>query len=1370
VKIFVATVTASFYAIVNAVKTGVQYVTEMNTALVNLSKVVDMTKSEMDEMQNSAISLGKELGKGSAEIMSGMAEWGRVTKDLNEIVELTRVATMASNVTDLSVADASKALSTSMINFKIQTKDAMSVLDQLNEIQNNYKASAKDVAEGLAEVGGAAQQSGVKIQEMEGFLTSLISSQGIQGSEAGTAMRSFISRTFRIGSEGAEDAGKAEEALKRIGVAVRDSQGQFRSFTDILMDTSKAWGTLDKVNQMAVAQAVGSTHHYSKFISLMEQMPMAVDATSSAFDSQNSAIKENAKFLDSIQGRTQVLGVTIEEKFKNLISSDGIKGFITILTKLTNTFMNLPAIIWLATTAFLAFKGKAIMASISQMIAYQMALGATSTASAVLAGVTSSLSLAFKSLTASMAANPIGWVAIGITALITVFSLFGEETEDLTQKLQELNGEMDKINTTNHLIKQYEELTKQIKDNNKKGLDNTDVKKKLIDVERQLAQQIPDSTTGYDDENTAIATNIKLVKKLNEEKQKEALIEAKNIYNQLKNKLSQKQQKQYLGTENGEVTVKSVEDDSLLEQYLKLKKARDDATDTESAAAFNEQVKAINNQIEEYNNNAIKLYTLGVKNVEIIDIGTGKFIKYTDAIDDNTNALDDNNSSNQNGIETDEEKQKKVEELTKSFQTSTTAISDYKTMQEELSKTGSLSAESIQLIISKYSSLMPYITDNTTLHNALNDALNTEMTTQNDLATAIATNAVNAQTVQIGLTSMTIGEIQKRIQAYGAEITAMMGATGGGRSYYLDSQTKAMMTAYADALRQINDIKTKLVSGVNTPKSSGSSTKSSGKSLANDLVEGFENRIDELKDRISLLGNIDTTEEKQKQVEFLNSITDVLKEESTAVQGEINNINNKLKTAVGDNKKELEDTLQELTSKDRKIQIDIVTNKEDIQSILTDLAKVAFETQQKIDETNLERSVYGSGGKTAWETASENKIKDYQDEIDALDKVEQTEAMITERTTRLTTLQTELNALTGTDEETQKRRKELSEQILAVELERYATADEIAEKQQKQLDIAKQQELLANISKEKNVRLYQNGEWTWVADPQKIKQETDTLNNMQAEYQKWELNNLKQHKRAMYEEQIKAEQALAEAKRKEYEKQKADLDAFYKDMDQLVSTWLTTLNDTYGTNLDKIISTISGKVAAVKALLTQLTDANAKVATTSSGGSIITTGSDGKTTVSVNTKTDADILKAQYGDKINVVQTGGFAGADRANTNEYYQELLRSKNIKPSKNVDLWQYETGGLNTKPGLAVLDGTANKPEYMLNGDITKLLLDTKNMYKSFISGFKPFDFSGVRPAMAGGSTPTYNLSFPNMTVQTNDARGFLKNMIQYAHVKT
>jgi hypothetical protein len=118
----------------HTIKDAINYVVQMDDALVSLSKVVDLTKEQMNDLKNVSIELGKQLGKSSVEIMRGMSEFGRITKDVEEIKELTRVAAMASNVTSLSAQDAAKALTTAMISFNISAKDSMRILDQWNKI------------------------------------------------------------------------------------------------------------------------------------------------------------------------------------------------------------------------------------------------------------------------------------------------------------------------------------------------------------------------------------------------------------------------------------------------------------------------------------------------------------------------------------------------------------------------------------------------------------------------------------------------------------------------------------------------------------------------------------------------------------------------------------------------------------------------------------------------------------------------------------------------------------------------------------------------------------------------------------------------------------------------------------------------------------------------------------------------------------------------------------------------------------------------------------------------------------------------------------------------------------------------------------
>jgi hypothetical protein len=74
-----------------AVGDAVRYIVEMDDALTDLSKVTTFTTRELNEMKDSAVDLGRELGRSSVDIMKAFAEFGRVSKVKEDIEELSRV-------------------------------------------------------------------------------------------------------------------------------------------------------------------------------------------------------------------------------------------------------------------------------------------------------------------------------------------------------------------------------------------------------------------------------------------------------------------------------------------------------------------------------------------------------------------------------------------------------------------------------------------------------------------------------------------------------------------------------------------------------------------------------------------------------------------------------------------------------------------------------------------------------------------------------------------------------------------------------------------------------------------------------------------------------------------------------------------------------------------------------------------------------------------------------------------------------------------------------------------------------------------------------------------------------------------------------
>ena len=134
-------VSTIFMQFFNTIRNGIKYIKEFDDALVELQKVTEFTSNTYKEMQMSAISLGKELGKSSVDIMRSYAEFGRVTKIKEEIESLAESAILASNVTSMSAESAAKSINTTMIAFKMNAKDSIKIIDQWNELKTSISGS-----------------------------------------------------------------------------------------------------------------------------------------------------------------------------------------------------------------------------------------------------------------------------------------------------------------------------------------------------------------------------------------------------------------------------------------------------------------------------------------------------------------------------------------------------------------------------------------------------------------------------------------------------------------------------------------------------------------------------------------------------------------------------------------------------------------------------------------------------------------------------------------------------------------------------------------------------------------------------------------------------------------------------------------------------------------------------------------------------------------------------------------------------------------------------------------------------------------------------------------------------------------------------
>ena len=93
-----------------------------------------------------------------------------------------------------------------------------------------------------------------------------------------------------VDEETGESLNDTEKVLNKIGISMRDTNGQFLSSEKILDEVGSKWKSFDGVTQRAVATAMAGTYQYNKLISLFDNYSKALQYTEVSANSAGTAI------------------------------------------------------------------------------------------------------------------------------------------------------------------------------------------------------------------------------------------------------------------------------------------------------------------------------------------------------------------------------------------------------------------------------------------------------------------------------------------------------------------------------------------------------------------------------------------------------------------------------------------------------------------------------------------------------------------------------------------------------------------------------------------------------------------------------------------------------------------------------------------------------------------------------------------------------------------------------------------------------------------------------------------------------------------------------------------------------------------------
>lgn len=325
-------------------------VVDIDTSMTNLKKVTNETESAYSSFLSSASSQARGLGASISDVIDSTAEWSRLGYTLDESQELAKWSTVLSNIGDGidSASDAASYLVSILKGFRMEADEVEHVVNVLNSVGNNEPISESGIAEALVRSASALSAAGNSFEES----VSLISAANsvLQDPDTvGTTLKT-ISMYLRASKTDAEAFGvsvddmassvsELRSELKSLtGVDImKDAAGtEFKSTYQILKEISAVWDKLTDVSKANVTEMLGGKRNSNAVLSVIEQFSIAEKSMEDAANSSNSAMTEQERMMDSVEGRLKQLNASFEKFSNDVMSSDLIKFFVTLATKIVD--------------------------------------------------------------------------------------------------------------------------------------------------------------------------------------------------------------------------------------------------------------------------------------------------------------------------------------------------------------------------------------------------------------------------------------------------------------------------------------------------------------------------------------------------------------------------------------------------------------------------------------------------------------------------------------------------------------------------------------------------------------------------------------------------------------------------------------------------------------------------------------------------------------------------------------------------------------------------------------------------------------------------------------------------------------------------
>ena len=328
------------HSFIGGIETAYNYAKDLDRALTDIKIVTEDSTGAMANFAERANKAAQALSTTTKDYAQASLIYYQQGLNDKEVEARTAVTIKMANAAGESASKVSDQLTAVWNNFYDGSKSLEYYADVMTKLGAYTASSTDEISEGIQKFASVANTIGLSYEYATSALATLTAKTRESANTVGNSLKTLFARiqglTLGETLEDGTDLNKYSKALEKVGISIKDQQGELKDMNTILDEMMNKWDSLSRAEKVALAQTVGGVRQYTQLVNLMENKDYFKELVGVAENSEGTLQLQADIYAKSWEGARKRVQAAAEGIYDSLIDEEFFKDVDNVVTVVLN--------------------------------------------------------------------------------------------------------------------------------------------------------------------------------------------------------------------------------------------------------------------------------------------------------------------------------------------------------------------------------------------------------------------------------------------------------------------------------------------------------------------------------------------------------------------------------------------------------------------------------------------------------------------------------------------------------------------------------------------------------------------------------------------------------------------------------------------------------------------------------------------------------------------------------------------------------------------------------------------------------------------------------------------------------------------------